>query len=73
MAPAHDSPQFIHPPMLPSEDSHMDYVHPPMLPQDEENLFNQYVHPPMIPPEESSKGLVNSLQSTYYDATMNHY
>ena len=73
MAAAQDSPQFIHPPMLPSEDSHMDYIHPPMLPQDEENLFNQYVHPPMLPPEESSKGLVNSLQSTYYDANMNHY
>jgi len=69
MVAAHDSPQLIHPPMLPSEDSHMDYIHPPMLPQEEENLFNQYLHPPMLPPEESSKTLMNSLQSTY----MNHY
>lgn len=69
MVATHDSPQLIHPPMLPSEDSHMDYLHPPMLPQEEENLFNQYLHPPMVPSEESSKTLMNSLQSTY----MNHY
>ena len=51
----------------------MDYIHPQMLRQDEKNLFNQYVHLLMLPPEESSKGLVHSLQSTYYDTTINHY
>jgi GATA-binding protein, other eukaryote len=83
MAIAHDSPQFIHPPMLPSEDSHMDYLHPPMLPQEEENLFNQYLHPPMVPPEDSSKSHMNnslqtytgngSVQSDYFDAPMNRF
>jgi hypothetical protein len=35
-----DSPQFVHPPMLPpAEESPMDYLHPPMLPQDEDSLF----------------------------------
>jgi hypothetical protein len=37
MVAAHDSSQFIYPPMLPPpppEDSQMDYLH------DEENLFN---------------------------------
>ncbi|KIM79407.1 hypothetical protein PILCRDRAFT_36953, partial [Piloderma croceum F 1598] len=43
MAAVQDWPQFIHLPMLPSEDSYMDYIHPPMLLQDEENLFNQYM------------------------------
>ena len=65
MVATYDSPQLIHPPMLPSEDSHMEYIHPPMLPQEEENLFNQYLHPPMVLTEESSKTLMNSLQSNY--------
>ncbi|KIM82030.1 hypothetical protein PILCRDRAFT_88827 [Piloderma croceum F 1598] len=84
MAVTHESPQFIHPPMVPSEDSHVGYFHPPMLPQkEEENLFNRYLHPPMVPLEESSKGHMNnslqtytgngSAQSDYFDAPMNQF
>lgn len=63
MAAAQDSPQQVHPPMLPSEDSLMDYLHPPMLLQEEDNLFSQYLHPQSAPVDESSKVLMNSLQS----------
>ncbi|EIN05132.1 hypothetical protein PUNSTDRAFT_122479 [Punctularia strigosozonata HHB-11173 SS5] len=51
-----NSPQFIHPPMLPPDESPMDYLHPPMLPQEDiaEAMFQTYLHPPMLPPEEQS-------------------
>ena len=62
MVAVQDSPQLVHPPMLPAEDAAMDYLHPPMLPQEEENLFNQYLHPPMLPSDESNnKTLTNSM------------
>jgi GATA-binding protein, other eukaryote len=50
-----NSPQFIHPPMLPPDESPMDYLHPPMLPQDDvaDALFATYLHPPMLPPDDS--------------------
>jgi hypothetical protein len=63
MSAAQDSPQAVHPPMLPAEDMPMDYPHPPMLPQEEDTLFSQYLHPPVIPADESTKALLNSLQS----------
>lgn len=81
---ARDSPQFIHPPMLPPDDSPMDYLHhPPMLPQEEENLFNQYLHPPMIPSEDGKAVMGAMPAATYnsngatngefYDSQMHHF
>ena len=48
------SPQLVHPPMLPAEDTAMDFFHPPMLLQDEDNFFATYLHPPMLLPAEDS-------------------
>ncbi|KAG6369838.1 hypothetical protein JVT61DRAFT_13395 [Boletus reticuloceps] len=75
------SPQLVHPPMLPAEDSPMDFFHPPMLPQDEDNFFATYLHPPMLLPQEdpnpqhqhhqqNQQGYNSSAQAEFYDNAM---
>ena len=75
------SPQLVHPPMLPTEDSQMDFFHPPMLPQDEDNFFATYLHPPMLLPAEDSshqhqhqqqnqQNYNSSAQAEFYDSAM---
>lgn len=61
MLPPDQSPQYVHPPMLPnSEDSPM-FFHPPMVQGDETDaLFAAYLHPPMMPPDDSPP--MSSLQ-----------
>lgn len=75
------SPQLVHPPMLPAEDSQMDFFHPPMLPQDDDNFFATYLHPPMLLPAEDSstqhqhqqqnqQNYGSSTQAEFYDSAM---
>lgn len=73
------SPQLVHPPMLPAEDSPMDFFHPPMLPQDEDNFFATYLHPPMLLPAEDSnvqhqnhpqQNYNSAAQAEFYDSAM---
>lgn len=75
------SPQLIHPPMLPADDSPMDFLHPPMLPQDEDNFFATYLHPPMLLPAEDSnaqhqhqqqnqQNYNSSTQAEFYESAM---
>ena len=56
-----NSPHFVHPPMLPPEESPMDFLHPPMVLQDEDSFFSAYLHPPMVL-EECSPAPMNTLQ-----------
>ncbi|KAF8991295.1 hypothetical protein BDQ17DRAFT_1433165 [Cyathus striatus] len=51
---SNNTEHIYHPPMLPPDESPMDYLHPPMATQDEESLFSTYLHPPMAIPEDNS-------------------
>ena len=72
-------PSFLHPQMLPPDESPMDYLHQPMARQDEDSLFSTYLHPPVMvptkgqlphPPMFSEQRMYLGSQSDYYDSTM---
>jgi hypothetical protein len=75
MTVARDHPQFIHSPVLPSEDSPVDFLRPPvLLPQEEleDNLFKQYLEIPTEPKDSPQLNAPDkgSAQSDYFDVTM---
>ncbi|KAG5643654.1 hypothetical protein DXG03_000534 [Asterophora parasitica] len=46
-----DSPHLVHPPMLPPDESPMDYLHQPMQHDEDLELFSSFLHPPMTIPD----------------------